>query len=76
MPNPTYRDAAVAATGAALTLMQDPDATSIRLEGVRESLADALRITLVAYADETGSLPESDGQLLGALERYLDGWAG
>ena len=39
-------------------------------------LADALKLTLEAKREAEGGLREEENQMLGACERFLDGWVG
>lgn len=57
------------------TLLQADNPRDLTDGEAPQLLADALRHTLWAVA-ESGTLDDPDSQLLGALERYLDGWAG
>lgn len=41
-----------------------------------EKLADATKLAIEASIDAGEQLDEERGQLLGALARYLEGWAG
>lgn len=56
-------------------LMQADDSGDLQMNETPLLLADALRSTLQAASAGRG-MDDADAQLLGALERYLDGWAG
>lgn len=66
--------ASVTLTEFARELATNPDAHLSDFEEVPELLADALATALDCLPE--GSLGESRTQLLGALRKYLEGWAG
>ncbi len=69
--------AASAATGAAVNLIEfgrgeeDPIPGELQTLEVVEHLADATKLAIEA----SGQMDEETGQLLGALVRFLEGWA-
>jgi len=66
--------ASITMTEFARELASNPAASLSDFEEVPELLADTLATALEALPE--GSLGESRTQLLGALRRYLEGWAG
>ncbi len=68
----SLHSASITLTEHARDLATDPQARLSDFEDVPELLADALRTALDALPDDR--LTEPRTQLLGALNRYLEGW--